>query len=136
MIKYDDLENAYLFVSSGQEYNNAAVVHRTTGEIFYQSDFTDVDEFPEDVDSEDYLSIPHKHDLDLGKELVFDFVAKYLPDEMAQVNQIFSSRGAYGRFKDFLDRKAMLDTWHQFEDEMTKKALRQWCADNGLDISE
>ena len=136
MIKYEEIENAYEFVSSGNMYDNTVAVNSKTGEIYYQSEMSGIDELPEDVDSGGYVFIPHKNDLDLGKNLVFDFVAKFLPESMDEVNRIFSNRGAYGRFKDFLDRRALLDAWHQFEDEMTKKALRQWCEENSLEISE
>ena len=136
MIKFSDIELAFLFVSSDQPEMNSAAINKKTGEIYYQSDFTDTDEFPEDVDSEDYIYMPHKNDLDLGRDLVFDFAAKHLPQKTSEVNRIFSERGAYRRFKELLDSIGSLETWYNFEDEQTKKALREWCKENGLEFDE
>ena len=58
--------------------------------------------------------IPHKNDLDLGQALVFEFAASHLPDEYDRVRDIFRRRGAYGRFKDLLDSKGLLETWYRF----------------------
>ena len=63
---YDDIECALLFVSSGAPFEHRAVIQRSTGEIFYASEITDENEFPDDVDEDEggcYLSIPHKNDL-------------------------------------------------------------------------
>ena len=95
----------------------------------------DSDELPEDIDDPDkYIDIPHKTDLDLGKALVMEFTSKYLPDELDNVYSIFRRKGAYSRFKDFLDRKGVLEDWYQYENERQKGALREWCRRNNLDI--
>ena len=134
MIKYDELENAFFYVSSDQQYMHLAVLHKKTGETFYQSDIAGIDEFPEDVENGDYINIPHKNELGLGRDLVFDFVEEYLPQQAGKVNQIFSTRGAYRRFKDFLDSIGLLEDWYKFENEQTKIALKNWCKENGLEI--
>jgi len=65
-----------------------------------------LDELPDDVgDSEKYLQIPDKRELDLGKPLALDFARQFLPNDFDEVRQLFSKRGAYARFKDLLDRK-------------------------------
>jgi hypothetical protein len=135
MIKYDEIENAYMYVNSLQSFSNAAAINRKTGEIYYQSKMGDTDEFPEDVESEYYIFVPHQDDLDLGRNLVFDFVSKYLPEKMSKVNNIFRERGAYRHFKDLLRAENMLEKWYEFENERTKTALLQWCKENGLKIS-
>lgn len=136
MINFNDLENAFFFVSSEQPFMHSAVINRKTGETFYQSELTDTDEFPDDVDSEDYVAIPHKNDLDLGTELVFDFVSRYLPQKMAEVNRMFNARGAYSRFNSLLDSVGLREKWNEFENEQIRFALRQWCKENGLEINE
>lgn len=136
MMKFSDVEDAFLFVGSDQPDMNSAIINKKSGEIYYQSELTGTDEFPEDCDDGDYISIPHKNDLDLGRDLVFDFVASKLPNRYDEVAQIFRSRGAYSRFKSLLDSLGLLDAWHKFEDDTTKSALRQWCKKNGLHISE
>ena len=82
------------------------------------------------------IEIPHKNDLDLGHNLVFEFTASNLPDEYDRVRDIFRHRGAYGRFKDLLDFKGLLDAWHSFENERETKALRRWCDENKIELSD
>jgi hypothetical protein len=130
---YDDIEYAFIFVSGAPPFENSAVVHRISGEIFYASPMTGIDEIPEDAeDNDDYLWIPHKNDLDLGRPLVMDFVRARCEDEMEKVLAIFRRKGAYGRFKDLLAQKGLLEDWYAFEQERTREALLEWCAENGV----
>jgi len=75
-------------------------------------------------------------DLDLGEELVFEFISQYLPEESDRVGKIFSKSGAYSRFKDLLSKKGLLDKWYDFEDEQNKNALKQWCLENDIKIKD
>ena len=93
------------------------------------------EELPEDIDDEKYISIPHKRELDLGKPLVLDFAVEFLPDDYNEVRDIFSRRGAYRRYKDLLVRRGALDLWYDFSDKAEEAALRQWCAEKGIDLS-
>lgn len=136
MIDYNDLEDAFLFVSSDQPFMHSAIVNKRTGEIFYQSELSGIDDFPENFDGDDFIEIPHKNDLGLARDLVFDFVSSHLPQRLGEVDQIFHARGAYRRFKFLLESVGLLEEWYSFEDEQTKSALRQWCKDNGLRIRE
>jgi len=52
-----------------------------------------------------------------------------------QVEGFFRQPGAYGRFKDLLAREGALERWYSFETDSVERALRQWCADNGLEIA-
>lgn len=132
---YDTIEDAFLFVSSTASFEHIAVVHRQTGESFFASDIAGYDELPEDLDeSDDYIGIPHKNDLNLGKPLVIDFVRSRCPEEIDQVLTIFRRRGAYGRFKDLLERKALLDEWYVFEQQRTRQALLLWCEENNIEL--
>ena len=77
-IKFSDIELAFDFVNSAPMTANVAVICKETGEIFYKSDYGDEDEIPEEVyDREDCIEIPHKNDLDLGRNLVFEFVDQH-----------------------------------------------------------
>ncbi len=132
---YDTIEDAFLFVSSTASFEHTAVVHRQTGESFYASDIAGYDELPEDLDeSDEYIIIPHKNDLNLGKPLVIDFVRSRCPEEIDRVLTIFRRRGAYGRFKDLLERKALLDEWYVFEQQRTRQALLLWCEENNIEL--
>jgi hypothetical protein len=72
----------------------------------------------------------------LGKPLVLDFVRQFLPDDFDEVQQIFSSRGAYARFKHLLDRRGALDQWYDFEAKAEERALRMWCDLNSIELGD
>jgi hypothetical protein len=136
-MKYDDIENAYYFVSMSPQYEHSVVLCKETGEMYYISEMGDSDELPEDADDPGrYLDIPHKNDLDLGKRLVMDFVAECCPGELRQVDGIFRRKGAYSRYKELLETKGLLDKWYDFEKRRTEEALRQWCGDNGVELAD
>ena len=132
---YDTIEDAFLFVSSAAPFECTAVVHSKTGETFYASLMAGYDDLPDYLDdSDDYIGIPHKNDLDLGKPLIMDFVHSQCPEEIDRVLSIFSHRGAYGRFKDLLEQKALLDEWYAFEQQRTRQALLLWCEENSIEL--
>jgi hypothetical protein len=134
-ISFDDIENAFFFVSLDQQYINNAYLCKETGQIFYTSEIGDSDELPEDIDDpEKYITIPHKNDLELGKTLVIEFTSKYLSEELDRVLSIFRSRGAYARYKDLLERKGFLDEWYKFENDRQKVALKEWSRENSIEI--
>ena len=69
----------------------------------------DLDSVPDDIDdSEKFLPIPDKRELDLGKPLALDFARQFLPGDFDEVRQFFSRRGAYARFKELLARRNAL----------------------------
>ena len=133
--KFEDFQMAYDFVNSAPYGENSAVLRKDTGKILYHSEMGDMDEISdEDLASDDAVEIPHKNDLDLGTRLVFDFVRTNLPDDYNNVRQIFNRRGAYSRFKDFLESKGLLQSWYDFEAEQQERSLRQWCKDNNIEL--
>ena len=137
MVKFSDLEDAFLFVSSSPYGMHSAYLNKDTGQIFYHSEMSDYDEVgDEDIEGDEWLSIPHQNDLDLGQELVFEFVETYLDDKYEQVRQMFRGPGAYGRFKDLLGTMNLLETWYEFENQRTREALKEWCEENGVKWSE
>lgn len=58
-----------------------------------------------------------------------------LPDDYDKVADSFHKRGAYGRFKDLLDRRSVREAWYAFEAEATELALKQWCEEHGIQLS-
>jgi hypothetical protein len=136
LVNYSEIENAFMFVSMSPQHENSAYLNKETGETYYVSMIGDSDELPEDFEEdENYISIPHKNDLDLGRNLVFDFVEANIPDEFECVRAIFSRKGAYARYKDLLEAKGQLEAWYKFENEATENALRAWCKENGIECS-
>jgi hypothetical protein len=136
-MKYDIIEDVFLFVSGAPPCERSAVINRKTGESFFASLMSDVDELPDDIDeNDDYIGIPHKNDLNLGKPLVMEFVRHRCPEQMDRVRTIFSRPGAYGRYKDLLSEINLLEEWYAFENERTREALLEWCRKEGIIVEE
>jgi hypothetical protein len=136
-VKFSDLESAFESQNDGDPYDHVVYISRSTGQTYYRSDMTDIDELPEDVEeNDDYVEIPHKYDLDHGKEIVWEFVDRQIPGLKNMVQGIFSRRGAYGRYKAFLADLELLDAWRRFEAERTKEALLEWCESKGISIED
>lgn len=136
-MKFDDLLAAYEWVSSSPD-DNEAFVSRFTGNVHWSSSTMELDdELPEDIeDGSIYVAVPNKHDLNLGKNLALAFAEEQLADSYQTVANIFRQRGAYGRFKDLLERKGCLEAWYDYEAKATELALREWGAEEGLSIAE
>ena len=115
-----------------------AFLCRQSGKVYWHSELSeDLEELPDDIDdSEKYVPIPDKRELNLGKPLVLDFARQFLPDEFDEVRQIFNKRGAYAIFKDLLDRRGALDQWYDFEAKAEERALRIWCDLNSIDVGD
>ena len=56
------------------------------------------------------------------------------PSSYETVSNFFRQRGAYGKFKDLLERKGQLEAWYEFEAKAPELALREWAAEQGLSI--
>ena len=136
MPEYSDIESAIEYVSSAPRYTNRAVYEKRTARFLYASDMSGESEIPQDIDWDHCIEIPHKHELDLGQNLVFRFIVQTLPNEEDAVRRIFKRPGAYGRFKEFLDHRKLLQQWYDFEATATRKAIERWCKDNGMEIGQ
>ena len=135
-VKYDDLLAAYEWVSSSPE-DSEAFVSRVTGNVHWSSRMMELnEELPEDIeDGSVYVVVPNKHDLNLGKGLALTFAEEQLADSYQAIADFFRKRGAYGLFKEFLERKGCLEAWYDYEAKATELALREWAAEEGLSIS-
>lgn len=137
MNKLSDIQDAFLFVNAAPPGMHTAILCRDTGEIRYRSEDADLDEIgEEEIDWDVCIEIPHRNDLDLGQGLVFEFVESVLPGDYEHVRQIFRKRGAYRRFKDFLESKGLLDRWYDFQNQREEQALRRWVQKNGIELSD
>jgi hypothetical protein len=138
LVSFEDLRLVYEHVSIAAPSENRGYICTKTGRTYVVSDFFDGDEVaPEDVEtSKQYISVPHRYDLDLGRNLVFTFVDEHLPGEWEAVRDIFRRKGAYSRFKHLLQSRGMLDKWYAFEESAVEKALREWAQESGIEFSE
>lgn len=136
MINFRDIQDAFHFVGSDSYGMHTAVLDKRTGKIFWRSEMGDLDEISDaEIDWEHCIEIPHKNDLDLGRELVYDFVLEHLPDEYDRVVDYFHGPGAYRMFKELLHARGLLQAWFDFEKQEEERALREWCFENEIDIS-
>ena len=137
-VSLDQLQNAMEWASS-DFLDNEAYICRQTGKIYWLAGdpgmIDEEEEIPEDIHNGDrYLPVPDKRDLDLGNQLAFDFATRYLAQYSDYVRDMFRRQGAYRRFKDFLERKDMLEKWYAYSDEQAAKALEEWCEAAGLSV--
>ena len=137
-VKYQDLESALEWSSSGAPFENTALLSRQTGEVLLKSMNGDFEEeLPEDIeDGTLYVAAPHKNDLDLGRELAIYFIESVAPQHMRSVEAYFRQRGAYSKFKTLLESESLLDNWYKFESKARRKALLQWASENGFNVTE
>lgn len=135
-VKWSDLEMAFEFINADTFSEKSAYVSRSTGKTFWGSDeMDDLEELPPDVDTNpDYVAVPNKYDLDLGNQLVMDFARGEMPEHFEDIRDIFSSRGAYRRFKNFLLDNERLDDWYAYEARRTREALLEWCAEHDIEV--
>ena len=135
MVTLSEIREAFLFVSSAEYGMNRALLFKDNDEIYYHSEIDDLDELDEDESKcNNFIEIPHKNDLDLGQRLVFEFAELHLADDLSRVEQIFHGRGAYGRFKDLLEGKGLLQSWYDFENQREEEALREWALENEVEL--
>ncbi|MFO7593207.1 MAG: hypothetical protein R6X15_04070 [Pseudomonadota bacterium] len=136
-VNFKDIQDAFDFVNFGQMYAHQAFLDKETGKIYWHSEFGEnEEELPEDIDSEKYIEIPHKNELELGKRLVLEFAYEYLPSEASNIDEIFRKKGAYSKFKSLLERKGVLNKWYEFETLAQENTLRAWCEENGIKVDD
>lgn len=136
-VTYADLLDAFEWVSASPSMETWAYISRERGSVHLEP--TDEDELeeelPEDIeDGSLYIAVPHKNDLDLGRDLPLSFADERLPESYSTVAGFFHKRGAYRRFKDFLEQRDLLQDWYDYEAQAVEKALREWASRNDLQI--
>jgi hypothetical protein len=137
-VSLSELVDAVDFVSLSDMSEFRAYICTATGTIYYISDDPKLNQDnPADLEeSEQYISVPSKRDLDLGRAVVNHFVDRELPDEWDTVRDFFRRRGAWRRFKDFLESRGLLEKWYRFEEQSAAEAVRAWCEDNEIPLSK
>lgn len=137
-VKFSALLDAYDWSSSFTDGSMQAFVSRTTGQVHYVSDHPDVEleeEPPSDLDDESvYVCVPSKNELNLGKSLALSFAQEHMVDAFETVASFFRKSGAYGKFKALLERNDLLQTWYDYEKNAIELALREWGAEEGIEI--
>lgn len=134
--KFTEIELAYESCNGSGEMS--AYVSKKTGEVVYDCEPITGEPCPvEDIDChEDYIHVPDQMDLNLGTNLVWQFIAEQIPGLEPKVREMFRSRGAYRRWKVFLDQNDLLDNWYAFEEDAKQKALHTWCTFNKIPLED
>lgn len=141
-VSFKELLDTYeLFGMAAPAGSCEIVLRKETGEIYCRSDLEELatpdEELPADIDDEEkYITLPDRRELDLGNQLAFDFAREFLPDDFDEVRDIFGRRGAYQNFKALLNRRDAREKWCDFEAKAIEKALRNWCQDNLIDLTD
>jgi len=135
-INFNELRNAFEFVSSGPSSQQNAYICMDTGVIYWTSTVVDLEEnIPDDLESSDrYIPVPHKNDLKLGQGLALSFIREEIPHDYNFVASLFRKRGAYRRFKELLQSEGKLEKWLAFEANASNEALLDWCKENNIDL--
>ncbi|MBL7645356.1 MAG: hypothetical protein JNK74_04100 [Candidatus Hydrogenedentes bacterium] len=141
MLKFSAVDQAY-YQNSGVYADVYTILNRHTGETLCNHgdlDLTEIDDAEDrgvDVHGPDWVEVPKQDDLRLGRQVAIDFVAEFLPDDLDRVYDYFSSRGAFRRFKDLLEMRDKVAEWRAYEQARTEAALREWCADNDIELED
>jgi hypothetical protein len=91
-VKFADLLHALELVSAGEALDFQGYICLPAGTVHCTGDGIDPEEegLPEGYEeSDDYLAVPHKSDLDLGSRLVFAFAEGVMPGDYDRIGYIF-----------------------------------------------
>lgn len=126
-----------MWVSCPPEFEAGAFVSRSTGRICLRGADGPVEEdCPTGLDdANEYIAVPHKNELDLGRPLALRFIDEHAPQVSREVRDIFRRKGAYSRFRSLLLRHRLLEAWHGYEHEATVRALEQWAQQQGFELT-
>ena len=136
-VKFAEFLDAFEFASYSGPGEARAFINLDTGSLHCISDAIELEEeLPADFESSDrYLALPHKNDLNLGRDLALEFAEQHLSNDYEKVVGYFHKRGAYSRFKDLLEHRGVLERWFNHEKLATEQALRQWCSEHAIQLS-
>jgi len=137
-IEFSELEWAMDFVNAGDILDARAYISRDTGDVYRESDDSDPEEkLPEDIDNPDlYAEVPGQQDLHLGKRLVMEFAARFVPEDLDEIDHMFRRKGAYSRFKDRLNELGKLHEWREYQQSATEKAMIAWAEGEGFVVAK
>ncbi len=145
-VDFNDLLLAVDHVSLGGFGDTEAYVALATGIIHVVGDGIESDDpnapdgspDPADFgDSDQFLQVPSKQELGLGKRLAIRFAEACLEEvDAAEVEAYFRRRGAYPQFKALLEQRHLLEQWHEYEDSAIRQEVKDWCEANDLEVSD
>lgn len=152
-VKFELLYDAYEMqaTADGVElFESTVYVNKKTGEtrtttseaLFgsdidcFEGDFEECDDYWKIIESDDWIEMPHKKELRLNSRLAFRFTKEVMPGAVDLVYSFFHKRGAYSRFKSFLEKKELLEAWYEYEKQATITALKEWAQALNIELAE
>lgn len=136
-VDLDELELAmeWLWATRDSFTNSYACVSRHDGKVWWVGEGVE-EEPPEDIEDDDaYVAVPDKYDLDLGNDLAVRYAEDHLPKSVDKVEDFFRKRGAWSRFKSYLDSVGHLEKWFDYERAAVEKSLTEWAELNGFSVT-
>lgn len=135
-VAFADLQSAFDWIAAGSLMRAEAYIDLRDGRVWCVSEDAGIEEAkpPPDLDSGHYLAVPDKRNLDLGRQLAFDFARRYLPRDFDRVRAMFHRRGAYGRFRELVEARGLRQQWFDFRDAAERHATIAWAESNGLRV--
>jgi hypothetical protein len=130
-VRMNDLEFAFMAANAGPL--SAAWIHRDRSEVRTADDLVDEDA-PPPSDDREWVEIPSAETLGLKRELVRQFMQRHCPQLAEPIQRCFLTRGAWGAFKELLERHGLLGEWEGFERRCTHDALVAWAAGQSITV--
>jgi hypothetical protein len=59
-----------------------------------------------------------------------------MADDFQDVRDAFSRKGAFARFKALVTQQGLMDQWYAYAAAADEAALRAWCEEEGLELSD
>lgn len=84
------------------------------------------------MDSEDYLPLPDKHDLDdygVMRDFCRSVTDEGLRDELYNA---IGGQGAFRYFKDVVRRRGVEQDWYRFKEKARERIAAEWLEENGI----
>jgi hypothetical protein len=137
----EDLSLIATILDSKWEDNLSCYIDKQTGELFFDSAYTDEPlqlelDFEDEGFDERYLSVPSRGSGGAYETMVV--FTESVKDELLKEKLFIAlnGKGSFGRFKGVIHSSAEVDRWYRFEEEQKLERARTWLLKEGLVTDE
>ena len=147
-VKLQDIIDAVDFDSEMSE----SYLNRITGEVCVFSyeeiqaaeedeDLSDSPEWYRDAvvlakkyieNQDDYLALPEKYEFDEYRIMEMFILRIENQKQSDMLFQAIKGKAAFRRFKEVLERLALIDQWYKFKDQKLTDFVKLWCEENSI----
>ncbi|MBU5316165.1 UPF0158 family protein [Clostridium bornimense] len=81
---------------------------------------------------ENYISLPEKYDINdysIMENFIYSIEDKSTKEKLLS---LISGKGAFRRFRDFVENNDLIDNWYKFKEESYKQIAIEWCKSNNI----